>query len=45
MTTIIYVNGKRVNKEDLKYIEIKNERIKRIFAEKLSSREGRKKEA
>ena len=36
MNVIIYVNGKRVTKDDLKKIEIHNERIKRIFAEHLS---------
>ncbi len=36
MNATIYVNGKRVTKEELKNIEIKSETVKRIFAEKLS---------
>ena len=34
--TTIYVNGKRVTKEKIENIEIRNETVKRMFAEKLS---------
>lgn len=34
--TAIYVNGKRVAKEEITKIEIRNETVKRMFAEKLS---------
>lgn len=34
--TTYYVNGKRVTKEEIKKIEIQNEAVKRMFAEKLS---------
>lgn len=34
--TTIYVNGKRVTKEEIEKIEIRNETVKRMFAEKLS---------
>jgi len=36
MSTTIYVNGKRVTKDELKNIEIHSETIDRIFLEKLS---------
>lgn len=35
MNTVIYVNGKRVTKEELSKIEMQNEDAKRIFAEHL----------
>lgn len=38
----IYVNGRKVRKEDLKNIEITNEAVKRMLAEKLSDTEKRK---
>lgn len=34
----IYVNGKRVTKEEIKKIEIQNDNIKRIFSEKLEEK-------
>lgn len=34
--TKVYVNGKRITKEELAKIEIRNEAVKRMFAEKLS---------
>lgn len=34
--TTIYVNGKRVTKEEIKNIEIQSEAVKRILAEKLT---------
>lgn len=34
----IYVNGKKVHKEDLKKMEIKSEEIKKILSGKLSER-------
>lgn len=34
--TTIYVNGKRVTKEEIEKIEIRNETVKRMFSEKLS---------
>lgn len=37
--TTIYVNGKRVTKEDLSKIEIKTKSIKRIISEKLMDTE------
>lgn len=39
MNTIIYVNGKRVTKEEIKKIEIHSERIKQILAKKLTKKE------
>lgn len=33
--TTVYVNGKRVTKEEIEKIEIQNETVKRMFAEKL----------
>lgn len=36
--TVIYVNGKRVTKEELKNIEINVESAKRILAEKLTKK-------
>lgn len=36
MTTTVYINGKRVTKEEIAKIEIRNETVKRMFAEKLS---------
>lgn len=38
--TTIYVNGKRVTKEDLKNIEINSENVKRILSEKLTKNEN-----
>lgn len=37
--TRIYVDGKRVSKEELSRIEITNENAKRIFREALKTRE------
>lgn len=34
--TTIYVNGKRVTKDEIAKIEIQNETVKRMLAEKLS---------
>lgn len=34
--TTVYVNGKRVTKEEIEKIEIRNEAVKWILAEKLS---------
>lgn len=34
--TTIYINGKRVTKEEISKIEIRNETVKQMFAEKLS---------
>lgn len=34
--TTIYVNGKRVTKEEIEKIEIRNEAVKRILAEKIT---------
>lgn len=36
MNVTIYVNGKKVRREDLKNIEITNEAVKRMLTEKLS---------
>lgn len=36
--TTVYVNGKRVTKEEIAKIEIRNEAVKRIFAEKLEKK-------
>lgn len=33
--TTVYVNGKRVTKEEIAKIEIRNEAVKRILAKKL----------
>lgn len=33
--TTVYVNGKRVTKEEIAKIEIRNEAVRRILAEKL----------
>lgn len=33
--TTVYVNGNRVTKEEIEKIEIRNEVVKRILAEKL----------
>lgn len=33
--TTIYINGKHVTNEEIKKIEIRNENVKRILAEKL----------
>lgn len=38
MNTTIYVNGKRVTKEEIKKIEIHSERVKRILSEKLTKK-------
>lgn len=37
--TTIYVNGKRVTKEELKKNEIQIENVKRILSEKLTKKE------
>lgn len=37
MNVTIYVNGQKVRREDLKNIEITNERVKRMLAEKISA--------
>lgn len=37
METIIYVNGKRVTKDEIKNIEIKDELVKRILKDKLTN--------
>lgn len=42
MNVTIYVNGQKVRREDLKNIEITNERVKRMLAENLSGKEDRK---
>ena len=39
METIIYVNGKRVTKEEIEKMEIHSEKAKRILAEKLTKKE------
>lgn len=36
MNVTVYVNDKRITKEEIKNIEIKNEKVKKILAEKLS---------
>lgn len=33
--TTVYVNGKRVTKEEIEKIEIRNETVRRMLAEKL----------
>lgn len=38
--TTVYVNGKRVAKEEIEKIEIRNEAVKRILAEKLSDKKN-----
>lgn len=38
MNLIIYINGKRVTKEEIKGFEIKNKDIKKLFAEKLTKK-------
>ena len=43
MNVTIYVNGKRVTKEELGNIEIHNEMIKKMLAEKLSISSGNNK--
>lgn len=35
--TTVYVNGKRVTKEEIAKIEIQNEIVKRILAEKVKN--------
>lgn len=37
--TTVYVNGKRVTKEEIAKIEIRNENVRRILAEKLRGKE------
>ncbi len=34
----IYLNGKRITKEEIKYIEIHSEAVKGILAEKLTEK-------
>jgi len=41
--TTVYVNGKRVNKEDLSKMEINIDEVKKVFAEKLAIRTDDKK--
>lgn len=36
--TTVYVNGKRVTKEEIEKIEIRNEAVKRILAGKLKGK-------
>lgn len=36
--TTVYVNGKRVTKEEIRKIEIQKESVKRILAEKLTKK-------
>lgn len=36
--TTVYVNGKRVTKEEIAKIEIRNEAVKRILAEKIKDK-------
>lgn len=36
--TTVYVNGKRVTKEEIEKIEIRSEKVKRIIAEILARR-------
>lgn len=38
MNVTVYVNGKRVTKEELNNIEIHNEMIKKMLAEKLADK-------
>lgn len=42
--TNIYVNGKKVSKEELKNIEITNERVKHMLREAISKSERKAKE-
>lgn len=42
MSVTIYVNGVKVRREDLKNIEIRNENVKRMLAEKISTGRERK---
>lgn len=39
--TTVYVNGKRVTKEEIEKIEIRNEAVKRILAEKLEEKKDK----
>lgn len=39
--TTVYVNGKRVTKEEIEKIEIQNEIVKRILAEKLADKKDK----
>lgn len=34
----IYINGKRITKEEIKNIEIHSETVRKIFAEKLTKK-------
>lgn len=45
MNVTIYVNGKKVRREDLSNIEITNEAVKRMLAEKLSGKDRQKESA
>lgn len=38
--TTVYVNGKRVTKEEIEKIEIRNEAVKRILAEKIADKKN-----
>lgn len=38
--TTVYVNGKRVTKEEIAKIEIRNEAVKRILAEKIADKKN-----
>lgn len=44
MNVTVYVNGKRVTKEELSKIEIHNDNIKRIFSEHLGRKKNVKEE-
>lgn len=39
--TKVYVNGEQVAKEELKDIELLQEKIKKIFSDKLKKKKGR----
>lgn len=39
--TTVYVNGKRVTKEEIAKIEIQNEAVKRILAEKITGKKNK----
>lgn len=39
--TTVYVNGKRVAKEEIEKIEIQNETVKRILAEKIADKKNK----
>lgn len=41
MNVTVYVNGKRVTKEELGKIEIRNEAVKRILEEKIADKKNK----